>query len=228
LNQLYTTGNPNLSCIQVDSTFQADSVGVFSIDSTSSFSANCNYPPTNCYAHFTMSPDTMPQLWYALNQCAGNGTINYVWNWGDGTPNDSSATPSHTYTTAGYYNICVSITDSAGCTNSYCDSSVYINKSIANAIINVSVVNQLPSYINAGFETLSKANFTIYPNPTTNTLHIQSTQSNNSNVKIYDAIGQLYLDEKLTNQNTSFNIQHLQSGIYFIKVGDAVKKLVVE
>jgi len=221
-------GNPNLTCIQVDSVAYANSIVNWVKDSIASYSTNCNYPPTNCYAHFTMSPDTVPQTWYALNQCTGNGIINYVWNWGDGTPNDSTTNPSHTYSTAGYYNICVSITDSIDCTNSYCDSSVYINKSIVNAVINVNVVNQLPSYINAGLETPSKANFSIYPNPTSTTLNIQTTKSNNSNVKIFDAIGQLCLDEKLTNKNTSFNIQHLQSGIYFIKVGDTMQKFVKE
>ena len=225
---VYASNNPNLTCIQVDNPSYSNIANGWAKDATATYSTNCNYPLTNCYAHFTMSPDTIPQTWYALNQCTGNGSINYVWNWDDGTPNDSTPNPSHSYTTAGYYNICVSITDSAGCTNSYCDSSVYINKSTANAVINVSVVNQLPSYINAGLETLTKENITIYPNPTTTTLNIQTNKSNNIKVKIYDAIGQVYVDEKLTNQNTSLNIQHLQSGIYFIKVDDTVQKFVKE
>ncbi len=228
LNTFFSHYNPNLFCIQVDSVAYANSIANWVKDSIASYSTNCNYTPSNCYAHFTMSPDTIPQTWFALNQCTGNGTINYVWSWGDGTPNDSTANPSHTYSTAGYYNICVSITDSSGCTNSYCDSSTYINRSMANAIINVSVVNQLPSYIITDLETQTKDNITIYPNPTKTTINIQSTQSNNSNVKIYDAIGQVYVDEKLTNQNTSLNILHLQSGIYFIKVGDTVQKFVKE
>jgi hypothetical protein len=99
---------------------------------------------------------------------------------------------------------------------------------MANAVIQLNVVNQLPSYINASIENPTKATFNVFPNPTKTTLNIQSTQSNNSNVKIYDAIGQLYLDEKLTNQNKRLNIQHLQSGIYFIKVGDTVQKFVKE
>jgi hypothetical protein len=228
LTNFYAMGNPNLNCIQVDSVDYANNSGNWQEDVTTTYSTNCNYPPTNCYAHFTMSPDTVPQTWYALNQCTGNGTINYVWNWGDGTPNDSTANPSHTYTNAGYYNICVSITDSSGCTNSYCDSSVYINKSLSNAVINISVVNQLPTYIITAMESLSKAKFTIYPNPTSTTLNIQAAKSNNSHVKIYDAIGQLYVIEILTNQHTSLNIEHLQSGIYFIKVDDTVQKFVKE
>jgi hypothetical protein len=227
LQNFDASGNPNLTCIQVDNVAFMNTTWGNAKDISASYSANCN-PLTNCYAHFTMSPDTIPQTWYALNQCTGNGTINYVWNWGDGTPNDSTPNPSHTYATAGYYNICVSIADSAGCTNSYCDSSVYINKSSANAVINVSVVNQLPSYIITGLENPASSNFSIYPNPTSNILKIESTKNSNSNVKIYDAIGQLYLNEKLTNQNTSLNIQHLQSGIYFIKVDNNVQKFVKE
>ena len=95
-------------------------------------------------------------------------------------------------------------------------------------ILTIVLTGSLLKAQNVYMETLSKAKFTIYPNPTSTTLNIQTTKSKNSNVKIYDAIGQLYVDEMLTNQHTSLKIQHLQSGIYFIKVDDAVQKFVKE
>ena len=237
LTSLYADNNTYLNCIQVDDISYAYTASNWDRATWTSYSTNCNYPPTNCYAHFTMSPDTIPQTWYALNQCTGNGTINYVWNWGDGTPFDSTANPSHTYTTAGYYNICVSITDSAGCTNSYCDSSIYINKSFANAVINVSVVNQLPSYIITGMESISKAKFTVYPNPAKDKLYIECRNNGletQSQIIIFDLLGNELLPQNITTKlsngitNLELSISNLPKGVYFVKVGSEVKKIIKE
>lgn len=43
----------------------------------------------------------------------GTGTYTYSWDFGDGTTN-SSASPSHTYSTAGTYNVTLTITDATG------------------------------------------------------------------------------------------------------------------
>src|ERR1019366_2179906 len=49
------------------------------------------------------------------------------WNFGDGTTgNDSSFQFTHTYTSSGGYQVCLSATDHNGCTSSYCDS-VFVN-----------------------------------------------------------------------------------------------------
>jgi len=170
------TNNPALTCIQVDNPtlMNTNFGGINYIDAGASFSTNCN-PPTNCYAHFMMLPDTVPHTWFAVNQWTGNGAINYVWNWGDGTPNDSTLNASHTYAAPGFYNICVSIIDSAGCTNSYCDSSNYIARS-ANTVISVQVVNQLPSYLITGVAPLSAAAegaLRCYPNPAKDVLYVE-------------------------------------------------------
>ena len=48
----------------------------------------------------------------------GQGTItSYVWNFGDGT-SGNGPTPQHLYTTPGYYNIGLTVTNSGGCSNS--------------------------------------------------------------------------------------------------------------
>ena len=48
----------------------------------------------------------------------GQGSItSYAWTFGDGT-GSSDAAPAHTYTTTGYFNIGLTVTNSAGCSNS--------------------------------------------------------------------------------------------------------------
>ncbi len=78
--------------------------------------------------------------WIAVNQATGVAPISYLWSWGDGT-SSTGATPSHIYSTPGYYNICLTITDANGCTGMYCDSSTYIFRSNSEAsMITINVI----------------------------------------------------------------------------------------
>jgi len=67
--------------------------------------------------------------------------------------------------------------------------------------------------------TLSVANFSldtnvsVYPNPTTDTLTIETTQKFNS-VNIYDLTGKVV---KTFEGNTVLNVSSLQAGMYFLK-----------
>ncbi len=99
----------------------------------------------NTTAYFSIQPAAIPQLWYALNQCVGP-SLSYVWNWGDGTPTSTGATPTHIYDTAGYYDICVTVTDSLGCTATFCDTAVYMSKN-AGGTVELDVVKQIPTGI---------------------------------------------------------------------------------
>ena len=42
------------------------------------------------------------------------GIAGYSWNWGDGTPNSTGATPTHTFTTASTFNVNLTVTDVDG------------------------------------------------------------------------------------------------------------------
>ncbi|MBC7552854.1 MAG: PKD domain-containing protein [Taibaiella sp.] len=44
-----------------------------------------------------------------------SGAVTYLWNFGDGA-NSTASSPTHTYTTPGYYNVTLILTNSAGCT----------------------------------------------------------------------------------------------------------------
>ena len=54
----------------------------------------------------TADPDT----------AAGDGIRNYVWNWGDGTPDTTgtSASQSHVYAVAGTYTVTLTVLDTWG------------------------------------------------------------------------------------------------------------------
>lgn len=173
----------------------------------------------NCSAGFTLSPDPNTQHnWFALNTCSGTPTITYDWNWGDGSSNSSGAYPSHTYSTAGYYNICVTITDGSGCTDTYCDNSTYIYKTAE--MITVNVVNQLPTDIAERENGLLR----VYPNPATNILTIE-TASGKGTYQLQDITGKVLLSGSVTATKFSLDISTLSKGIYLLSLIDGEQQV---
>src|SRR4029079_71137 len=61
-----------------------------------------------CSANFYLVADSLiPHHYWAVSMVSGAQPLNYVWSWGDGSY-DSTAYPSHTYSVAGYYTLCLS------------------------------------------------------------------------------------------------------------------------
>jgi PKD repeat protein len=186
-------------------------------DSIITFNLTINPLPV---AQYTMYADTVtPHNWYALNQCSGTPPLSYVWNWGDSTATSTGATPSHVYSTAGYYNICVDVTDGNGCTKTYCDSSTNLNKGSSNALVTLNVVTALPT----GIENVDAAALTLlYPNPAINELTISNAQwatAKAVTIIITDVTGkELYKNTTTGQQKTTINTTDFKSGIYFVQI----------
>lgn len=89
-------------------------------------------------------------------------------------------------------------------------------------------------------EYYNKNDVVIFPNPATNILNISfqnysnvATQHNNINyeillVQIYDIFGQNILTEKINSidKNYKINIEKLNSGVYFLKIGNIIEKFI--
>ncbi|MCL2073774.1 MAG: T9SS type A sorting domain-containing protein [Marinilabiliaceae bacterium] len=87
--------------------------------------------------------------------------------------------------------------------------------------------------INVGIETLRvTSEITIYPNPTSGVFSVFSFQfSENSNVihplvELFDITGRKLLTFKLDKLSTEIDISHLSAGIYFLKIGNEMVKVV--
>lgn len=187
--------------------------------------------PCSCSSYFTLYADIIPHNWIAVNQATGQQPITYSWNWGDGSANSSGSTPSHTYNTAGYYNICLSITDFAGCTSIYCDSSTYLYKSNSNGtMVNVNVI--LPIGINIPEPNENTISF--FPNPTSGVFIIFFPENfRKGKIEIYNVMGEkIYIDVVDGESKKEINFKNISAGIYFVKVFDVeksfCKKLIVE
>jgi hypothetical protein len=72
----------------------------------------------------------------------------------------------------------------------------------------------------------------IFPNPASDVLNINTKLLNEkANIEITNILGKVVFTENFSNPNSSFNIQHLSNGIYFVKVitknNQIAKRLVI-
>ena len=90
----------------------------------------CDYiqivvPVPSCYADFygdfnNVSGNAGEVFFYDLSYGSAN-IVSWLWDLGDGSTS-TLQNPSNTYTTAGYYTVCLTTTDANGCTASYCQT----------------------------------------------------------------------------------------------------------
>ncbi|HLG33944.1 MAG TPA: T9SS type A sorting domain-containing protein, partial [Bacteroidia bacterium] len=168
----------------------------------------------SCSAFFNLFPDTVPHTYYAVNMASGVPPLSFIWNWGDGSPVDTLPYPSHTYATAGFYTICLTITDSVGCTDTHC-TSYYLTRA-TDAMVYVNVVASLPT----GITNPDNNNFfSVFPNPAFSNLSI-SVKGNSvaAECRIYNMLGEIKLTSAITNQRTDIDISALSAGVYFVEV----------
>jgi hypothetical protein len=164
----------------------------------------------NCSANFNLYPDSItPHLYYAVNMASGVQPLTYLWNWGDGT-SDTIAYPSHTYSVAGYYNICHTITDYTSCTSTYCDSS-YLSKN-SDAMVTVNVIPNTITGISANF---SDYKLSIFPNPANDFINMQTPQP--SEIEILNLQGQVMKQINSDEELTIIDVSGFPAGLYFVK-----------
>ena len=87
-----------------------------------------------CKADYTSWPDSLSTTKINFSGSNSNGNnLKFVWNFGDGSPtyNSTSSTAQHTYTTAGTYLVCLTVSNMKDtlCTNMKCDS-IHVYKPI--------------------------------------------------------------------------------------------------
>ncbi|MES2621107.1 MAG: T9SS type A sorting domain-containing protein [Bacteroidota bacterium] len=180
----------------------------------------------NCSAHFNLYPDSVPHNYTAVNMASGNGALTYLWAWGDGST-DTGPYPSHTYASAGLYNICLTITDTAGCTNTYCNN-FYLMRT-TNTIIQVNVIPDNTTGIQSA---IANPQFEMFPNPAKNafTISVDETMLG-STATITDITGRKMAAVQLATRNLQLATDHFASGVYFVTVsnekGSVTKKLII-
>jgi len=185
----------------------------------------------NCSAQFYLYPDTVPHSYFIVNTASGIPQLSYSWDWGDGSI-DTVPYPSHTYSAPGFYTICLTITDSAGCTDTYCNP-YYLLKTEGelSAMIHVNVIS--PSF--TGVHDAALSSIELYPNPTSGTVTLKSANvATVASLRLYDSIGKQIIQQSVApnelQQGILIDMKKMGTGIFFLSIktesGTRVMKVV--
>jgi len=172
----------------------------------------------SCAAGFMLYPDTSQLHHYiAINTSSGmEPFISYTWYWGDGAT-DTGAYPTHVYADSGFYDICLVIMDSIGCTSTFCDSSFHALHS-NNSMVYISVVPSFPTGVKKTEMNFEEMN--VHPNPASEILSL-SCSSFISGEKVHlifhNVLGEIIFEKELAwTEKNQINIAGLPSGVYMI------------
>jgi PKD repeat protein len=134
-------------------------------------------------------------------------TQSAVWSWGDGT-STTGLYPTHTYANAGMYNICLTITDSCGATDSMCiNQNIY---RLANSQVPITINVKHSATPTSVKNLLNTSVASIYPNPNNGSFTI--TEPTQGTYTIVNELGQVVS----AFTGTTANVSNLPSGMYFL------------
>lgn len=165
-------------------------------------------------------------LWYGYDTITGGTSpYTYFWNFGDGNTSIQPY-PAHTYSVAGHYSVCVTVSDANGCTATTCDSTYRISS--GGTIKDLNIVNPLT----VGVESTEAGNdVTVFPNPTNGLINLKTDRIENKEIKIYNVYGDCIYQHTGTVSNFQIDLSSQPTGIYFLKIKTTgkvrVKKIVM-
>lgn len=198
----------------VNHTYSGNGQFVVSLNITDT-SSNCNStaydtvnvvnvnPPCTASVSYSLVKDTSLTLtWNAFPNYPSNIT-NATWTWGDGT-SSTGLYPSHTYSSAGTYSTCVTVSVSCGTvTATYCYvASIFrsTQSNESNAMIQLNVKQTIPTGIAA--KTKADARLTVYPNPGKGEFFVDFNENTNTvkeaTLMIYNMLGQMVFEKNVS------------------------------
>jgi hypothetical protein len=168
---------------------------------------------------YTLTQDAAPYTW-DIYATYSSPNITATWDWGDGSTTNGLY-PSHTYSVAGKYYICVNASISGNCSTLTCQNdSVYrlAYNSANSSMVYVNVFNGL-----SGIHQLSGNNeqVTLYPNPNNGVFNLSISQLENektNSIEVYNLIGECVHRQIVTSTNCQIDLGSLQNGIYNLSI----------
>ncbi|MFH1005294.1 MAG: PKD domain-containing protein [Bacteroidota bacterium] len=157
-----------------------------------------------------------PLLWYIYPTVTGKSPFTYLWSFGDGTTS-TQPYPTHSYSVAGHYAICLTITDAGGCTSTTCDSSYRL--SAPGIIKDLIVVNP------TGIEENSTSVNSIFPNPSNEMVEVSLSQVVQGELTITDMMGREVYRAKINSNNMRVNVSSLAVGCYNLSIVSEAKTI---
>jgi PKD repeat protein len=190
-----TVSNPTASPA-VSTTYTVSVVNGAGCSNTDVMVVNVNPLPV---ASFT-NVQTGPTVTFTNSS---SNAVNYNWTFGDSTPSNGNANPSHTYFDNGTYTVVLTVSNGCGT-----DS--------ATTMVTVTGIGINEAELNA--------NTSLYPNPTKGvfTLRMKDEKSSTVVLRLMDINGQLIDDATITNFGTElkkdYDISGLAKGVYYLHI----------
>lgn len=269
---LISFGNWDANCVCIPGTF-FDCLGVAGgtnlpgtacsdpMTGPGTWNANCTCVPdsstTTCNAGFwviqaydstSTGVEPIPnEVWVWNLSSGGNGTYQFLWNFGDGTTS-TDAYPTHEYGSNGPWNLCLTMY-SGGCTDSYCDSVGVDANGILNQLVigggNGNVAHETTTGARSGGFTLNViqqitsgisenpafAELKAWPNPVLNELNIsfKTHVSGTVPVTVIDPSGRAVIagTQQLVTGSNTFRIPTttLEPGLYMVRIGNDARSI---
>jgi PKD repeat protein len=150
---------------------------------------------------FVANPDTIIIPGIVSFNGTATGATSWAWDFGDGGT-DNIQNPSHNYTTAGTFNVKLSVS------NGTCSDSL-TGKIVAKNPVGI-------------VESGSVGGLRIYPNPAKDVLTVSWKDFPAVTLEIVNSIGQTVLRESIDRSELMkrMDISSLREGIYFVKLSD--------
>jgi PKD repeat protein len=170
------------------------------------------------------------ELWIWNQSSGGTGNYQFVWDFGDGN-SSTEAFPTHVYAASGPYTICLTITDDAGCTSTYCEDVEVDQDGIlgmgtgldVRSVLTIRVIQQLPTGINE-VEALEATK--LWPNPVVEqfNLTLNSSRSGNLILTIVDLNGREVRTSNASvvagNNQLPMDVSGLEPGMYVLRLSN--------
>ncbi len=180
---LYTLGGLFTSCLDTKATF-------------------LNITP-NAVASFTENSTASPLIAFTSTS---TDAVTYAWDFGDGSPVDNTANPSHTFS-PGTWTVTLTVTSAGGC-----------NTSTSTSVVTV---------ISTGITNATMGVFNVYPNPSNSGLFtLDMFAVTKANIEVYNMIGELVYSTAVASSTTSLDLSRLGAGVYSMKVISNDKNIV--
>lgn len=182
---------------------------------------------TSCSAGFVISQEN-PFAVSVVNTTSGNNlTFNWTISSGFLTISAAGAYPTMTIESTGSYLLCLTVSNSNGCTSTFCDSIVVDDNgliggrlSAAGFVINVQSPATITGYSTTGMEEAANLAFQVFPNPFNESLSIALDSDENTRFEIVAIDGKLVQTGSINNQMNTISTSELGAGIYMLNVID--------
>jgi PKD repeat protein len=177
----------------------------------------------------------IPNEVWVWNLSSGASPFQFLWSFGDGT-SSTEAYPTHVYATGGPYTLCLTMTDDAGCTSTYCDE-VSIDE---NGIYNGIVIDGRPGSLRSGFtirvrqqvstgvqEAEAINELRTWPNPVSDHLNLsfRSTLRGTVQLQLVDVNGRVHRTTNATfttgDNRIELSTAELPAGLYLLRMEQA-------